>query len=225
MLSSSSVPDEIPAMKAGGPGWQWIRACLLGELFGFVPLALTGAVLFAIGAPEVGFVIGLTLAGVLEGLILGSAQADVLRRVAPTVPDWAATTGFAVGLAWFVGIGGSSLVHTFGPWALVIAAPGWIIGLSSMGFLQSCQLRQGLGRSGSWFSVSIGALLACFTIPVASLAAPPNDWPSAVFVTLTIISTTALGVAVGAVSARTLIEVVPETSRDSWENRSPRAWP
>ena len=90
---------------------RWTRACIVGELVGFVPPALTGGLLVTFGAPEVVLVVALVIAGMGEGFILGVAQSAVLRDVLPGVSGWVAATTLAAGAAWLAGMGGSSLVQ------------------------------------------------------------------------------------------------------------------
>ena len=129
----SSAAREGIGRPRGRWNRDWIRACVIGELIGFLPPAVTGAALVAFDAPEVVLVGGLVVAGVAEGLVLGWAQNIVLRRLIPDVTGWPVATAAAAGLAWLAGMGGSSLVDAVGSKGLVVAGPGWVIGLFAMG--------------------------------------------------------------------------------------------
>lgn len=160
-----------PSTRPAGP-WKrdWLKACTVGELVGFVPPAITGAVLVAVDAPELLLVAGLVAAGALEGLVLGWAQSRVLLWLIPGISGWEAATAIAAGLAWLAGMGGSSLVGAVGARALLVALPGWIIGLLAMGVLQSLRLRRVVADATSWIPATTVAWLTGVAIPVIALS-------------------------------------------------------
>jgi len=81
--------DELPLHQThSGLRGDWIAACLVGELAGFLPPALTGALLYWAEAPEVVLVVGLVLAGCAEGAILGAFQARVIDRASASQLRW-----------------------------------------------------------------------------------------------------------------------------------------
>lgn len=205
-MQPSSVASGVdsPARRRGRWNPEWIRACLVGELLGFVPPAVTGAMLVALGAPEIVLVVGLVAAGAVEGLILGRTQNTVLQRLIPGVTGWPSTTAFAAGLAWLAGMGGSSLVGAVGAKGLIIAVPGWIIGLFAMGVLQARRLRPVVPDAWSWVPATTVAWLVGVSIPVAALSIVPNNWPPAVHVVVAIPAAVAMGATVGAITGRTL---------------------
>ena len=115
-------------------GRRWIVAMLLGELVGFIPPAVTGATLAAVGASDGVLVVGLTIAGLLEGAAIGGTQVHVLRHHAPLVNrrNWVVATVAAAGFAWFVGMGGGALMgaDVVAPALLVIIlVPAWTAAL------------------------------------------------------------------------------------------------
>lgn len=182
----------------------WIVACLTGELAGFVPPAVAGAGLVLLDAPEPVLVVGLVIAGVFEGLILGSAQATVVERALPGVSGWARATGLAAGLAWLAGMGGSSLLQATGAVALAIAIPGWVVGLLAMGVLQAQRLASVVDATSRWVWITTLAWLVAVPIPVVALSVIPNNWPMWIHVVVGVIAAVAMGGVVGAVSAGTL---------------------
>lgn len=195
-------------------GWwnrDWIKACVIGELIGFVPPAVTGAALVALEASEIVLVAGLVAAGVLEGLVLGRAQDAVLQRLIPDVTGWPAATAVAAGLAWMAGMGGSSLVGAVGAKGLIVAVPGWIIGLFAMGVLQSWRLRPVVRDARWWIPVTTVAWLVGVAIPVIALSVVPNQWPPAVHVLVAIPAAVAMGATVGAITGRTLNRFVQKS--------------
>lgn len=192
------------ASASGTLRHRWIRACIVGELLGFVPPALTGAVLVVLDAPEAVLVLGLVLSGMAEGLVLGAAQSHVLRDALPSVTGWVRATTTAAGLAWLAGMGGSSLIQAVGPWALLVVAPGWIVGLLSMGVLQSRRLHPVVTDARTWIPVTTVAWLIGVAIPVTALSVVPNGWPPTVHVVVAIGAAVAMGATVGAITGTTL---------------------
>ncbi len=184
---------------------RWIRACIVGELIGFVPPAMTGAVLVVLDAPEAVLVLGLVVAGLAEGLVLGTAQSHVVHDVLPSVSGWVRATTLAAGLAWLAGMGGSSLIQAVGPWALIVVAPGWIVGLLSMGVLQSRCLRPVVADARRWIPITTVAWLIGVAIPVVALSAVPNGWPPPVHVVVAVAAAVAMGATVGVITGTTLV--------------------
>lgn len=77
--------------------WQsWCRWTTAGEFAGFLAPALAGALASSSGL--------FVLAGVIEGAVLGTAQAVVLRRVVHGLRarNWIGATALAAGFAWAV---------------------------------------------------------------------------------------------------------------------------
>ncbi len=200
--------SEPAALRAA-----WTRACVLGELLGFVPPALAGATLGALGAPDAVMVLGLTLAGLLEGAALGRAQAWVLRRDAPTVDHhgWVRATVAAAGFAWFVGMGGGALLGADilpGAVAAIVLVPAWTAALLAMGYAQWRVLRRTVPRSGRWVTVTAGAWLVGVMIPVVALSVTPNGWPPWAFVAVGVAAAVAMGFTVGAITGTTLARLL-----------------
>ena len=194
---------------------------MVGEFWGFAPLAFVGAGLVALGASDGVLILGLTIAGVLEGVVLGRFQSAVLRTWIPTVGDWTLVTAVSAGLAWLAGMGGSHLVQSVGSIGLLLAGPGWVVGLCSMGLLQSRQLRMAVGRSAGWFPVTTLAWLLGVSIPVVGLSIIPNHWHLVAHVLVAVLSAVAMGATVGAITARPLVTLVPTDHAASEATLSP----
>lgn len=208
---------------AGGPASgarghlrrDWTLAVAAGELVGFVPPAVTGATLAALGAPDLALVVGLTLAGALEGLSVGVAQAAVLRRHLPGVDRrrWTRATMAGAAFAWLVGMGGGALMGSdpaSPALLLVVMVPAWTAALLAMGFLQWRVLRVVVPRSGRWVPVNAGAWLLGVMIVVVALSAAPNSWPGAVHAGIGVAAAVCMGLTVGALTARTLAQLVAD---------------
>ena len=205
--------SDAPPAGVVGLRRRWTLAFVIGELVGFIPPAVTGATLASLGAPDVVLVVGLSLAGILEGATIGVAQARVLARYAPDLDgrDWVVATAAAAGFAWFVGMGGGALMSAgTAPPALitVVLVPAWGAALVAMGYAQWRVLRRTIPRSGRWISVTAGAWLLGVTIPVVALSSAPNEWPIWVHACIGVLAAIAMGLTVGVLTGRTLEQLV-----------------
>jgi hypothetical protein len=198
--------------RAGDVIRLWTVALVVGELVGFVPAAVTGATLAAAGASDLWLVAGLTVAGTIEGVVIGIAQALVLARFAPSVDGraWILATAVAAGFAWFVGMGGAAVLGSgAAPGVLLVAlVPAWSVALVGMGFLQWRVLRRTVPRSGRWVPVTTGAWLVGVLIPAVVLSVVPNGWPPAAHAVAGVIGALAMGLTVGLLTGRTLARLL-----------------
>ena len=205
--------SDAPPAGVVGLRRRWTLAFVIGELVGFIPPAVTGATLASLGAPDVVLVVGLSLAGILEGATIGVAQARVLARYAPDIDgrDWVVATAAAGGFAWFVGMGGGALMSAdAAPPALiaVVLVPAWGAALVAMGYAQWRVLQRTIPISGRWIRVTAGAWLLGVTIPVVALSSAPNDWPGWVHACIGVLAAIAMGLTVGVLTGRTLEQLV-----------------
>lgn len=213
-------PDAVansPNDPAPAPGRDlrrsWTAAFVLGELVGFLPPALVGTALGRAGASDWAMILGLTLAGSLEGAAIGFTQSRVLARFVPEVNGraWVAVTAAAAALAWFVGMAGPALFGSGlipGWLALMIMVPAWTCAALGMGFGQWLVLRGPLPHSGRWIPVTAGAWLVAVMIPVAAISVVPNDAPAWVFVVFAVAAAVAMGVTVAALTGGALVEIL-----------------
>lgn len=209
-----------PVSQTSGALWRrWVGAFVIGELVGFIPPALTGALLASLGASDVMLVVGLTIAGMGEGAALGTAQAHVLGTRWPALSRrrWVVATTASAALAWLVGMGGSALASGLDVAPLVaiaVLAPSALLALASMGFLQWRVLRTVVPDSARWVPINTGAWLVGVMIPVAALSAVPNSWPTAVHVVVAVASAVAMGLVVGSITGLTLETLAGEPGAD-----------
>lgn len=161
-------------------------------------------------APESWLVVGLVLAGIAEGYVLGSAQDRVLRDVIPGVTKWPEATAAAAGVAWLAGMGGSSLLQARGSSWLVLVAPGWVLGLLAMGVLQAWRLSGVRDGWAGWIPVTSIAWLVGVTIPVVALSAIPNGWHVMAHVVVGVVAATAMGATVGVITGHRLVKLAGE---------------
>jgi hypothetical protein len=185
---------------------RWTAAFVVGELVGFVPPALVGAALVVAGVPDGVLVAGLVAAGAIEGAVLGVTTGRVLGCELPMldVRRWVAATAAGAAVAWLAGMGGSALIQAVGAWALIVVAPGLIVGLLAMGILQWRVLQPFVPGAARWVPVTAGAWLVGVMLPVVALSVVPNGWPPGVHVVVGVAAAVAMGATVGSLTGRTL---------------------
>lgn len=194
---------------------DWTVAFVAGELVGFVPPAVTGAVLAAHGAGDVALTAGLTVAGTLEGAALGWTQSAVVSRALPGLlrRQWIGATALAAALAWLAGMGGSAAIQAFGVMSLVFVGPGLVVGLLAMGVLQWLVLRRHVPGARSWIGVTSGAWLVGVMIPVTALSTVPNGWPLPVHVVVGVAAAVLMGITVGLLTGTRLVRLAGQALR------------
>jgi hypothetical protein len=137
----------------------WVTA---GEFLGFAVPAVVGAA----NAPAA----ALVLAGVVEGAVLGWAQAHVLRRAIPGLPvrQWIAATALAAGFAWMVAVtataNGERLRTWPGPVLLPIATLAGMAILLSIGTAQWTVLRHHVRNANRWIWATAFAWTAALLV-------------------------------------------------------------
>jgi hypothetical protein len=150
--------------------WKsWFRWTTGGEFAGFLAPALAGALT---SSAEL-----LVLAGVVEGAVLGAAQAVVLRRVFRTRQSryWIGATAVAAGFAWAVAMIAVHNGERLNLLPLVVLLPlAAVIGtgvLLSIGVAQWLVLRLHVHRAHIW--VWANALAWCAGLGVFFAVATP----------------------------------------------------
>lgn len=106
-------------------------------------------------------------------------------------------------------MGGSSLVQAVGPIGLILAVPGWLIGLLAMGLLQWRRLRPEVDNGAIWIPYTAAAWLIGVLVPVAVLSAVPNSAHPAVHGVAAVLGAVAMGGIVGAITSHPLAAFVP----------------
>lgn len=217
-MTGTTVPTATANRSLAGLRPRWTLAFVVGELVGFVPPAVTGATLAAIGAPDAALVLGLTLAGSLEGAAIGVTGSRVLARYAPKVDGrrWVSATAAAAAFAWLVGMGGGALMGAdVAPPALllVVLVPAWCAALCAMGAAQWLVLREVVPRSSRWVWVNAGAWLVGVMIPVVALSAAPNGWPGWAHAVVGVAAAVLMGLTVGSLTGRTLQRLLAAANR------------
>lgn len=162
---AGAVVEPAPRSTRGELAWwwRWTRWATLGEVAGFTAPAVMAALL-ADTADWV-FVPAMVAAGVVEGSVLGAAQARVLCRRVPAIERrrWVAATGLAAGVAWTVGLLPSLTAGRLPDWSRWLAIPLLVILgavlLGSIGSAQWWAMRRPVPRSGSWVLSTAAAWL------------------------------------------------------------------
>jgi hypothetical protein len=142
----------------------WFAATTVGEALGFLAPALVAVVAFD-RSPALALA-AMVLAGAVEGAVLGSAQALVLRRelLGFSPRTWVAATAAGTAGAWTVAMAVVGSFTVWQDWSLAVILPGGVLLvaalLSSIGLAQWLVLREHVSRSSSWVAVNAAAWAA-----------------------------------------------------------------
>lgn len=129
----------------------WIVAVGAGESVGFLAPASAGVI--SADGPPIAQAVALLTGGVLEGAVLGIAQAWVLRRVLPALDSrrWIGLTAGAALVAYAIAL---ATISTVGPAPvlakIIICTVGGLLLLVSIGSAQWLELRNHVDRAGVW---------------------------------------------------------------------------
>lgn len=150
MSHLTARPPERSSVKTGAAPsppralppafWRrWWVTVSAGELLGFA-VAVTSAVAVD-GADTAPRLAVLLAAGLVEGAVLGLAQARLLRVVLPgfSIRKWVGATAGAAALAWFLGLLPSTTRSTWDSW------PPWVV--ASSGALLATALLTSIGTA------------------------------------------------------------------------------
>lgn len=157
---STTVPAE-PSLRGRRLVLSWFVIVTLAEFLGFIVPAVAGAL--TVDAPGAVVLPVLLAAGAIEGAMLGTGQALVLRRALPAVHAgrWVVATAAAASFAYFLGLAPSTWATRLRDWPPLILWPaGAILGLAllfSIGFAQWLVLRHHISRSARWIATTAGA--------------------------------------------------------------------
>jgi hypothetical protein len=194
--------------------WRsWLAWVTLGEVSGFAVPALVGA--SVVTAPVAVQVPALLAAGVVEGAVLGLAQARVLRRVLPVVSPsrWTAATAAGAGVAWSAGLTPGyawDRAADLPPAVQVVGGVGLgSVLLLSLGVAQWLVLRRGLPRAGWWVPATALAWLAGlagFMAVSTPLWRPGQSWP--VVVAVAVLAGTLMAAVLAAISGAALARML-----------------
>ncbi len=158
-----------PALRGRALLSAWFATVTVAEFVGFVVPAGVGALTAAM-SPVVS-VPALLAAGAVEGAMLGSGQAAVMRRALPGLPGrlWIVVTASAAVLAYAIGLSPSNLaVDTWPrPLAAALAAIGGVVLLASIGTAQWLVLHRHVARASRWIWATAAAWAAGLAVFLA----------------------------------------------------------
>lgn len=180
---------------------RWTGWVAAGELAGFVVPTVVGALVLV--EPRAWSYPAMIGAGVLEGVVLGAAQAHVLRGVLPAVSvrRWIGATAIGAALGWVIGLLPSMTSEVWpgwpGPVLVLTGLVGAVALVCSIGALQWLELRRHVARAGWW--VVANAAAWGFGL-IAMLAVSTPLWQPGQSIGLVV----AIGVLAGAVMAATM---------------------
>jgi hypothetical protein len=163
------------ALQRREPRARWLMAVTAGELLGFAAPAAAGIVVKQLGASGGVQVIVLALAGAIEGLLLGAAQAWAwplpVRRL-----RYALLTSLAAALVWTAAMLLVQLIKADDmPDQLVVASAvaTVLFGLPAIGFAQWLELRHHARRA--WRFIAWSALAWLLALPFSFAPGPFVD--------------------------------------------------
>lgn len=158
----------------------WVRRVAAGEFAGFLVPSAVGVGTVLLGVPQLTQSALLVLAGAVEGLVLGLAQASVL---APRLPGlvarrWVGATVAGATVAWVLGMLPSTLGERLLDVPLVVLVPvGAVLAVAlllSIGVAQYAVLRPLVARPHRWVVVNAVAWLAGLGAVFAVMAVAPD---------------------------------------------------
>jgi hypothetical protein len=156
---------------------RWLAFVAAGEVVGFAAPAVVGILVRDASAGTQ--LVLLPVAGLVEGAVLGFAQAAVLRRTRVTVDPraWVVATSLAAAVAWFLGMLPSTTHDSWSTWPVArVMATAVVLSaalLCSIGVAQALVLPR--GSRGRWAWVGWTALGWCAGL-IAFMAVAPPLW-------------------------------------------------
>ncbi len=201
----------------------WVGWTTAGETLGFlVPAAVAAA---TAGRPAMVAVPLLLAAGAVEGALLGTTQAHVLRRALPRLRmnRWVAVTSAAAVLAWLLGLLPSVAADAIGGWPTPIliglAGAGGLVLLCSIGAAQWTVLRHHVARAHRWVAITAVAWLA--GLVVFMLIASPlwhEGQSVAPTVAVGVLAGFVMGATVAAVSGVGLLRLLRDSTNEEGDD-------
>lgn len=182
--------EALPSAK--GLWLRWVAANAIGELLGLGAVAGIGFLLFLqVAEPQswqqatliAAAFVGL---GAFEGLVVGVAQASVIRRILPAVRGWVIATVIGATVAWAIGMLPSTIASLLSSpsaapapesplWLTLLLAAGLgaIAGPVLAAFQWRCLRRALPVRAWVWLPANAAAW--CVGMPVIFLGAQANE--------------------------------------------------
>ena len=204
--------------------WQWIVANSLAELFGLGTVAVLGFLAITqFGEPQglaqsLCYAVLFVLLGAFEGLVVGLAQARILRQCLPDLQGWVRATVTGAVVAWTLGMAPSTIMSInpttptepapaiSEPLVLLLAAGLGLIAGPLLAFFQWLRLRHYVTRRAAWW-LPANAVAWMLGMPIIFLGAHLGSLGvNPIFIALgTGMSLLGAGAVVGAVHGRVLV--------------------
>jgi hypothetical protein len=140
---------------------RWVLTVTLGEAVGFTVAAMVGIRVTSASSGRLGTFVAVVLAGSLEGILLGTAQADCLYRwaVLPTRRRWIVATSVGAAVAWSLGMLPSTIGLHLTLRTVIMAGVGGLLLLTSLPLAQYFVLRDHVRRPLLWIPINLAAWL------------------------------------------------------------------
>ncbi|GIH96305.1 nitroreductase/quinone reductase family protein [Planobispora siamensis] len=168
-LDPADAPRPWPADRR----WlrRWIVAVTAGEILGFSVPALTGPAVADPGWAVLGVApllqaAAILMAGLVEGTVLGLAQAYALRTALPSVGtgSWVRATAAGAAVAWAIGAVPIVLGEGITKWPVAVVVLLGLVLLAAMGLFQWRVLRRRVAGAAWWIAASAGAWLVALGV-------------------------------------------------------------
>ena len=204
----------------------WFLTVTVAELVGFSAPLLAGA-LTADAGPGVA-VPALLVAGAVEGAVLGSGQAAVLRRALPELPGrrWVVATAVAAVFCYALGLLPSTSAGVWAAWPValtfVIAVALGLLLLGAIGLAQWWVLRRHVPRAAWWIpatGVAWLAALAAFLAIAVPLWQPGQ--PTMLVVGIGLVAGLVVAAVVAAITGWALVRLL-QPGDPAHRGRAPR---
>jgi len=211
--------------------WRWVAANSLAELLGLGTVATLGYVIaIRVGEPH-GILQATTsasvfvLLGAFEGLVVGWAQARVLRLRLPGLTGWVRATVVGAAVCWALGMAPST-VMSLGqstearpppeigePLRLLLAAGLGLVAGPALAFFQWQRLRRHVPRAGWWLPANavawaVGMPIIFLGAHVSAYTTEPLRVAAGVGAALVV-----AGAVVGAIHGCALLWLLPPNGR------------
>lgn len=192
---------------------RWLVFVAAGELIGFAVPAVVG--ILVRDASSGALLVAMPAAGLLEGAMLGIAQAAVLHRAWAGFKsrEWVVATSLAAAFAWFLGMLPSTTHNIWSAWSTVwVVVTAAVMGttlLASIGTAQALVLPPAARGRIAW--VGWTAVGWCAGLTAFSVVAPPlwqPDQPSWLLVLIGLAGGFVMAVAMAAVTGVGAVRLV-----------------
>jgi hypothetical protein len=224
-------PHDLDLARLFGQGPQglrhsWVLATTLGETAGFLTPALVGVLAFDLH-PALAL-LAMVGAGLVEGAVLGAAQAVVLRRqfLGFSRAAWTGATAAGAGAAWFLGMLPSTFYDTWRTWptwlVVLLGAVTGLALLSCIGLAQWTVLRHHVARSRTW--VPANAVAWTVGLTLLFLVATPlwqEGQSTALVIGIAVLAGLVMAVTVAVLTGAWLVRLVHPRSRSGRRDEPP----